>query len=133
MYTTIQLKDGLLIALCLHALLLVADVGKLGQCVLTLPPSRYLKIAKNRNNTSQCPSKLANAGKYSGPLTLIVLGAYFYAPDESTKPKRSWQLLAINTGHLSSQELCFTGTSSKTESWRDKNCYTICQRLSRLG
>ena len=57
--------------LCLHALLpsLVADMGKLGQCVLTLPPSRYLKIAKNRNNTSQCPSKLRTTGKLA--LTII--------------------------------------------------------------
>ena len=32
-------------------------------------------------------SAIANAGKCSVPLTLVVLGAYFYTPDESTKPK----------------------------------------------
>ena len=36
-------------------------------------------------------SAIANAGKCSVPLTLVVLGAYFYVPDESMKTRTFMQ------------------------------------------
>ena len=39
------------------------------------------------NHLQPVDSAIANAGKCSVPLTLVVLGAYFYVPDESTKTR----------------------------------------------
>ena len=39
------------------------------------------------NHLQPVDNAIANAGKCSVPLTLVVLGAYFYVPDESTNTR----------------------------------------------
>ena len=39
------------------------------------------------NHLQPVDNAIANAGKCSVPLTLVVLGAYFYVPDESSETK----------------------------------------------
>lgn len=45
------------------------------------------------NHLQPIDNAIANAGKCSVPLTLVVLGAYFYVPDESTKTRTFMQLI----------------------------------------
>ena len=45
------------------------------------------------NHLQPVDSAIANAGKCSVPLTLVVLGAYFYVPDESTKTRTFMQMI----------------------------------------
>ena len=41
------------------------------------------------NHLQPVDNAIANAGKCSVPLTLVVLGAYFYVPDENSKEGRT--------------------------------------------
>jgi predicted permease len=45
------------------------------------------------NHLKPVDNAIASAGKCSVPLTLVVLGAYFYVPDESTKTRTFLQLI----------------------------------------
>ena len=45
------------------------------------------------NHLQPVDNAIANAGKCSVPLTLVVLGAYFHVPDESTKTRTFMELI----------------------------------------
>jgi predicted permease len=52
------------------------------------------------NHLQPVDSAIANAGKCSVPLTLVVLGAYFHVPDESTTKTRTFMELIRDMRHV---------------------------------